>query len=644
MGDKAGEGALRLTSNKTKQDGFVVTKEPIPSKSGLKLTVDFASYDSSTAKKGAADGISLMLLDGSAPMPKDAGGFGGGLGYQNTVGGYIGVGLDEWGNFATPRFGRGGIPERKDNSITVRGASSVGNPFIATYQAKRKISVPEAKSRKEAARTAKVELSTAGVLTVSIDFHDGQGYKQAIEPVDLTSIKDQPKLPETIRFGFAAGTGDYTNIHELWGAKIESMDPILTTEVSPAGTVSPGRDAEFALTTSNAKDGGPTDGPVTTTQTFPKGVTPTAAKGDGWDCKVEGQKVTCTRPGKDKDALAAGASYPKILVQTKADKGLKPDTKMDVISTVTPGDKDAPETTNEFEVTKFDGPALTTKVEPADKVRAGTNASYTMTTSNAADAGATNGKVEVVRTFPEGVVPVTANGNGWECKIDGQKVACSRAGAGEDALNPGDSYEPVTVGVAVKPGVKGDVKGTTTTSTPKGDNSGKEVEDTTPVEAAAPAEPDLQVNTKPDGEVVKGKPAAFVTTVANGPDGGPTNAEVKVVREFGEGIKPTAAEGDGWKCAVDGQTVTCRRPGTGGDALAADKSYPPIKIKADVAADAAGSIDSWTNGNTKGDDNNNGRVIDTVVVKSAAGQDTNCGEWIKDVKDKSLRAGMRCEG
>ena len=62
------------------------------------------------ALEKGADGISFFLIDGTA-TPTKAGGFGGSLGYaQNTsppaptipgiVGGYLGVGLDEFGNYS----------------------------------------------------------------------------------------------------------------------------------------------------------------------------------------------------------------------------------------------------------------------------------------------------------------------------------------------------------------------------------------------------------------------------------------------------------------------------------------------------------------------------------------------------------------
>ncbi|MFE0176824.1 hypothetical protein ACFWZ2_31420 [Streptomyces sp. NPDC059002] len=624
-GDAAGQGALRLTSNKKDQSGFAVAKTPLPSKGGLKFTIDFAAYDPSTGN--AADGISLMLLDGAAPLPKAAGKYGGGLGYVGIQGGYLGVGLDVFGNFTKQGYGAGGAKERKPNSITVRGATSVDNPMVATYQSNRKLAVNEAKTRSAAVRTAKVELSTAGVLAVSIDFHDGRGYKDVIEPVDLDEIKGQPKVPETFRIGFAGSTGYSTEIHELWNGKVESLDPNLSTTVTPKGPVNAGEPAEFEMVTGNDKLAGPTTGEVVTKQTFPDGVTPVSASGDGWDCTVEGQTVTCKRPGSGPDALKPGEKYPPVTVKTKVDDGAKGDKTITTETTTPGGPKKDPET-SKFTVTPAKGPDLTVVTKPTGPVVGGQNAGYTIDVADKPDAGPTNGEVKVVRTFPKGITPVSANGDGWDCKIDGQTVTCKRPGTGTDVLNPGRSYPTIHIGTKVDEGAKGDLDGTTEVSTPGGKNPGP-VTDTTTVTPAPVKDPNLSTVTKPQGDVVQGKPATFTITTSNDKSAGPTRGEVTVERTFPKGVTPKTASGDGWKCSVNGQKVTCTRPGTGADVLKPGDSYPPIKVVTDVDKGVSGQLEGTTGVTSDGNGSNGSTTTDTFVVKTDANQDVSCGGWIR---------------
>ncbi|MDG4861158.1 hypothetical protein P8605_23785 [Streptomyces sp. T-3] len=622
--DKAGEGALRLTSNKAFQNGYAISRQPIPSTAGMKFSIDFGIYK--PGRSGVpADGISLMLLDGKAEMPKRSGKNGSGLGYVDIEGGYLGIGLDVYGNYTAEGNGAaGGLPGRTPNSITVRGAKSVNNPLVATYKSNRLLAPEGAQNRQEARRTAIVEISKAGVVSVSIDFHDGRPIRDVIEPVDLHTIKGQPAVPESFRIGVAASTGDSTSVHELWNGKIESLSPSLSTKVVPKGPVNAGAPAEFEMTTSNDKLAGPTTGEVVTTQTFPEGVKPVAASGDGWKCEIAGQTVTCKRPGTGADALKPGESYPPVLVKTEVAGDAKGD--KDITSQVTtPGSPDTKPATNTFTVTPAKGPDLTVTTKPTGDVVGGKPASYTVEVANKPTAGPTNGEVKVVRTFPEGIKPISAVGDGWDCKIAGQTVTCKRPGTGSDVLNPGKNYPPISIGTEVDDAAKGQLEGSTEVTTPEQQTTGP-VKDTTTVKPAPAKDPELSVVTKPKGDVVQGQPAAFTIDVSNAADAGPTRSTTRVTRTFPDGVTPTKASGDGWKCAIGGQTVTCIRE----DVLQPGKQFPTINVETKVDRDAEGQIEGATSVSTSGDPNSGNQVFDTFVVKTDANQDIDCGGWLKD--------------
>ncbi|SDK53151.1 lectin-like domain-containing protein [Streptomyces indicus] len=621
VGDKPGEGVLRLTTNERAQNGYVISRKPVGSRSGIKFSADFSIYKGGLRNQ-LADGMALMLLDGSAPMPTKSGINGWGLGYAKIEGGYLGIGLDVWGNFTSGGFGAsGGLKERTPNSITVRGASSINNPLVATYQSNRKLAPPEAQNRDQARRTAIIELSHEGVLKVSIDFHDGAPLREVIEPVDLDEIKGQPKVPDTFRIGIAASTGDYSSIHEIANVKLETLAPKLSTSVTPKGPVNGGAPAEFEMTTHNDKLAGPTTGEVTTTQTFPEGVKPVAASGDGWKCTIAGQTVTCKRPGSGADALKPGDSYPPVLVKTQVAADAKGDKEVTSQAT-TPGSAPSKPDTSTFTVTPAKDPALVVTTKPVGDVTGGGPAVYEIDVANKPDAGATNGEVKVVRTFPKGITPVTAVGEGWTCKIDGQTVTCTRPGTGTDVLNPGESYPPISIGTQVDDGAKGPLEGTTEATT-GGKGSGP-VKDTTDVKPAPVKDPNLSVVTKPKGDVVAGKPAQFTVDVSNAADAGPTTGTTVVSRTFPEGVTPVKAAGEGWNCKIVGRTVTCVRDAV----IQPGKQAPTITIDTTVDAGASGQLEGWTDLSTPGDPNGGNRVFDTFVVKADASQDINCGGWI----------------
>jgi type IV pilus assembly protein PilY1 len=107
-------GALRLTNNADNQSGAIVSNVPFSLQSaGLQVTFTTETYqgDSGGGNKDGADGMSFFLQDASNPAVT-LGDYGGSLGYtcsnQNgsspqgydgMIGGYLGLGIDEYGNF-----------------------------------------------------------------------------------------------------------------------------------------------------------------------------------------------------------------------------------------------------------------------------------------------------------------------------------------------------------------------------------------------------------------------------------------------------------------------------------------------------------------------------------------------------------------
>lgn len=100
---------LRLTRSVNNISGGVILADKIfKSDQGIKFEFEFAIYGGNT---NGGDGISIFLVDGSIPKDQlNLGYFGGGLGYsfvrgrestEGLRGAYLGIGLDEFGNFKT---------------------------------------------------------------------------------------------------------------------------------------------------------------------------------------------------------------------------------------------------------------------------------------------------------------------------------------------------------------------------------------------------------------------------------------------------------------------------------------------------------------------------------------------------------------
>ncbi|HEY0797541.1 MAG TPA: hypothetical protein VGD50_00250, partial [Candidatus Baltobacteraceae bacterium] len=88
--DASGSGTLLLTTDDYNQDGLTVYTPTLTGGSGLQAV--FTDYAFGGGPRAGADGVSFFFLDGSQPLP--AGSFpGGGLGYVNITGAYLGVGI-----------------------------------------------------------------------------------------------------------------------------------------------------------------------------------------------------------------------------------------------------------------------------------------------------------------------------------------------------------------------------------------------------------------------------------------------------------------------------------------------------------------------------------------------------------------------
>ncbi len=165
--DPAGSGALRFTNGNNSGGGFangynqagsIISNFTFPTYSGIQITFKTVTYrgNSGGAGRDGADGMSFFLMDGSL-SPYDTGAFGGSLGYtcsnrnndsttradgttrgyDGLRGGYLGLGIDEYGNFlngVTDTLGEGATASGDNTAsgggyqpgrIGLRGAGSI---------------------------------------------------------------------------------------------------------------------------------------------------------------------------------------------------------------------------------------------------------------------------------------------------------------------------------------------------------------------------------------------------------------------------------------------------------------------------------------------------------------------------------------
>jgi len=249
---------LRLTDNTTAVATVAAAPGTFPASSNW-ISVEFKHY----AYGGTgADGMAFILSDAAIPVVPGA--FGGSMGYAQKsnpgsdctivggcpgfAGGWIGVAIDEYGNFSANTEGRtgGAAPGQTLDSISVRGsgAGMVGYPYLggtATLTPPIDAPSPATAGLGHAYRLTVDARNytwngTTGAKTalVAVDRDttgSGTNYSPLIPGFDAYAVNPaQADVPADWQLSFTGSSGALTNIHEISGLKICAQ-----SYVPPAG-------------------------------------------------------------------------------------------------------------------------------------------------------------------------------------------------------------------------------------------------------------------------------------------------------------------------------------------------------------------------------------------------------------------------
>jgi type IV pilus assembly protein PilY1 len=299
--DSIGNGALRFTNGCIYnggcgngghyQSGSIISGNSYSSSAGIQITFKTTTYRGDSGSigggiSGGADGMSFFLMDGS--VSPNIGSTGGSLGYScsngnadyhGITGGYIGLGIDEFGNFLNAGDNTASGYGPGANRIGLRGAGSIAyaalNKLNPTYYPSYLSSALQQQAVQNTCRTGLLWNYVTGLLGVPtltpvLDYpaipnaykvlsgvkianeYSTGGYarssavpilyKLRITPDGLLSFSysvnggswlgvltnqsimaSNGALPPTIRFGFAGSTGGSSNIHEVLCFKAASL-------------------------------------------------------------------------------------------------------------------------------------------------------------------------------------------------------------------------------------------------------------------------------------------------------------------------------------------------------------------------------------------------------------------------------------
>ena len=224
---------LRMTEASGNQATAASLQRELPGADNLVvLEFDYYAYDGS-----GADGLSVVLSDAS--LSPQAGGFGGSLGYAQTsggggnegfAGGWLGIGLDEYGNFSNPTESREGGPGRTPQSVALRGSGSGfdGYGYIdGTGTLSPGIDATGSASPHRYRIIVDSRQADVAEVTVERDV-DGSGFTTLIGPIDVLAEQDQASVPDNFLLSLTGSTGGSTNVHELGNIELcaQELNPI----------------------------------------------------------------------------------------------------------------------------------------------------------------------------------------------------------------------------------------------------------------------------------------------------------------------------------------------------------------------------------------------------------------------------------
>ncbi|WP_264030937.1 CARDB domain-containing protein [Cellulosimicrobium sp. SH8] len=273
-------GYLQLTDTQNYQAGSILYNRPIPATAGISVTFEQYQYGGN-----GADGIGFYLVDGSTDLTA-TGGLGGSLGYAQrhtepgVTGGYVGVGLDGYGNYYGDGEDRGRLcpagqqsPQTAEganapNVVTVRGpgagldgycwqGATVVSPTPRPQSTLAGTLRANTQDPVVAKRTVNVQVTPAPSprIIVEVRYTDGGPWVRELD------IPAPPNPPSTYKLGISASTGGLNDVHLVRTVTVDTILPLAALQLEkqvdrsgpPLGPeLGPGDTIPYVYTVTNA--------------------------------------------------------------------------------------------------------------------------------------------------------------------------------------------------------------------------------------------------------------------------------------------------------------------------------------------------------------------------------------------------------
>ncbi|ENM5785921.1 MSHA biogenesis protein MshQ [Vibrio metoecus] len=219
---------LRLTEAKVNQATASTFQRIFPAAGNrVELEFDYFAHGGN-----GADGIAIVFSD--AQVTPQVGAFGGplGYGYKNNeqkpgfAGGWLGIGLDEYGNYSIEGGGNG--PGARRQSVVLRGSGAgySGYNYLAGTCANGTAMNPNGTCLSPAVDGTNgspqhryqiiIDSTQASTSMVTVRRKIGTGaWSNLIGPLNVMNFQGQESVPNELIMSITGSTGSYTNYHEI---------------------------------------------------------------------------------------------------------------------------------------------------------------------------------------------------------------------------------------------------------------------------------------------------------------------------------------------------------------------------------------------------------------------------------------------
>ncbi len=208
-----------------------------------------------------------------------------------------------------------------------------------------------------------------------------------------------------------------------WCVELTENLPVLAANQSGPASVIQGGTGSVTLSVENGGPGsaGGSTVPVSVSDTFPTGLTPTSGSGTNWTCgSPTGQTISCTNSdfiGSSSDLATLTLNFS---VATNATPGNVSNTAVVSGSGLT-----ASVNSNAVTIDILGAPTLAVSKSHTGTFTQGQTAEWDITVSNTAASGSTGGTTTVLDTLPSNYSLNNFSGTGWSCSSNANAVTCT---------------------------------------------------------------------------------------------------------------------------------------------------------------------------------------------------------------------------